>query len=86
MKRSNGMKKVQNCNVLTHKHIKETIDFPFIEIKKIGRWNGTTIRKEEYSGYRLRFYGIFQVRRFGYFNHLSNRILIQMIHHLKALM
>ena len=33
------MRKVQNCNALTHKHTKDTIAFTFNEIKKIGRWH-----------------------------------------------
>ena len=42
------MRKVQNCNALTHKHTKDTIAFTFNEMKRLV--GGTTfwkIQKEE---------------------------------------
>ena len=37
------MRKVQNCNALTHKHTKDTIAFTFNEIKRLV--DGATFRK-----------------------------------------
>ena len=51
----------------------------------ISWFNSLKWKNRRYSGGRLRCYGRYSVRRFGYFNHLSNRILKQMIHHWKAL-
>ena len=46
------MRKVQNCNALTHKHTKDTIAFTFNEIKRLlGGSTSENLKKKSKTGY-----------------------------------